>query len=637
MKLTTITFCLLLLCLFAKAQQNYDASLIPKELLPYASAVVRDDEMNIDVEDLNNTLVHIKTAVTVVNKNGDEMAHIYIWHNKSRVIKYVKGAIFNEFGKQTGKFSESDFEDESAWDGFSLFTDARVKHYSPSVTEYPYTIVYEYELRLKQTLNFPGWYPNPYIGTAVEKSLFTFNCKPDFNIRYKESNLPGHVNISTNPKGLKKFAWQANNLKAVKEEPFSPYYQNYLSSVKIVPEKFSYEDIQGSFTNWKELGKWNNDNLLASRKELPPETVEHIKEIAKNISDPKLKAKTIYEYMQDKTHYVSVQVGIGGYQPFLAADVDKLNYGDCKALVNYTQALLKAVNIDSYYCVVKSGEDYKVNMLNDFASMDQGDHIILCLPFKNDTTWAECTSQTIPFGYLGSFTDDRTVLACTPEGGKLMHTPKYTAEDNLESRKADFVINTDGELTGNMATAFKGVAYEDRSYLLSETKDEQFKKLQKIYPINNMDIENLELKRFKSADPVFTENIKLQARDYASMAEGKIFFMLNSFDRSGGPPPQVSNRLNEVYINRGYTEEDEITYTLPAGYHLEKAPLNYSVTKPFGAFSVSMTINGDKMVYRRKFQLIDGTFNKDTYNDLIDFYQVAYDADQYTVSLVKTP
>jgi len=33
----------------AKAQQNYDASLIPKDLLPYASSVVRNEEMTIEV------------------------------------------------------------------------------------------------------------------------------------------------------------------------------------------------------------------------------------------------------------------------------------------------------------------------------------------------------------------------------------------------------------------------------------------------------------------------------------------------------------------------------------------------------------------------------------------------------------
>ena len=96
--------CLLTSFTIASAQQNYDASLIPKELLSHASAVVRDGEMNVIVEDLDNTLVHYKTAVTILNKNGDDMARIELAHDKSTVIKFVKGAIYNEFGKQTGKF-----------------------------------------------------------------------------------------------------------------------------------------------------------------------------------------------------------------------------------------------------------------------------------------------------------------------------------------------------------------------------------------------------------------------------------------------------------------------------------------------------------------------------------------------------
>ncbi|HAL82675.1 MAG TPA: hypothetical protein DCO83_10910 [Mucilaginibacter sp.] len=631
-----ITFFLFAICTLAEAQQNFDASLIPKELLPYASSVVRDKEETVEVQGLDNTIYHIKEAVTILNKNGDDQAHIEIEHDKSRVIKYVKGVVYNEFGKQTAKFSESDFDDNSAWDGFSLFTDTRVKHYSPSVIQYPYTIAYEYELRLKQTLGLPDWDPTPEIGTAVEKSTFTFSCKPDFNIRYKENNITSKVTISKNLAGLKTFTWQAENLKAIKNEPYSPYSKNYLSSVQIAPQNFSYYGIGGSFTNWSELGKWIYDKLVADRQVLPAETIEHIKDITKDIADPKLKAKKIYEYMQYKTHYISVQLGIGGIQPFLAADVDKQNYGDCKALVNYTQALLKAVNIDSYYCVVKSGRAFKVGMPADFPDVE-GDHIILCLPFKNDTTWADCTSQTNPFGYLGDFTDDRTVLACTPEGGKLMHTPKYTTENNLQSRKASFVINEAGELSGSMSTIFKGAEYDDRDYLLDEAKTERVKMLQKVYALNNMDIESLDLKQDKSFDPSTTETIKLRARDYASLTDGKYYFMLNPANRIEEPPRQVRNRLNSVYINRGHTQLDEITYSVPAGYHLEKEPLNVAIDKPFGKFTATLTLTGNKLLYKRHLQIIDGSYSKDTYQDLVDFYQSVVDADNYTVSLVKNP
>ena len=61
-------FLLLFLATSGYAQQNYAVSLIPKELLPYASAVVRNEEVSTEVKDLDNTIYHVKTAITVLNK-----------------------------------------------------------------------------------------------------------------------------------------------------------------------------------------------------------------------------------------------------------------------------------------------------------------------------------------------------------------------------------------------------------------------------------------------------------------------------------------------------------------------------------------------------------------------------------------
>jgi hypothetical protein len=627
-------FCFIVISTTTIAQVNYDVNLISKTLLPYASAVIRNKEVTIEVKGLENTTYHIKTAITVLNKNGDDQAHIVVWHNNSNIIKSIKGVVYDEFSKPISKFSESNFEDVNAGNDFSLFEDSRVKHYIPSVTNYPYTIEYEYELKSKQSLNFQDWKPNPGTGLAVEKSSFTFICKPDFNIRYKEINLPGQAVIINIEKGVKTYTWKVANLKAVKDEPYSPNPDTYLSSVKIAPEKFTYEGISGSFTNWNELGKWIYDKLLLNRDELWPETVAYLKNLTQNIADPKQKARKLYEFMQQKTRYISVQVGIGGYQPFKAEDVDRLSYGDCKALVNYMQALLKAVGINSYYCVVESGNN-KTSMLPDFASMDQGNHIILCVPFKNDTTWLECTNQKIPFGYLGSFTADRTVLACTPQGGILLHTPKYIAQNNLQLRKGTFTLNEKGELAGNMGTIFKGTQYDNRESLIEESPVEQVKGLKHIYPINNLGIEKYNFKQDKSLDPVTTENLKFTAPDYASVEQNKIYFMLNPVNRTGRTPREVRTRLNPVYIYEGYTDEDEINYTVPKGYHLEKIPLQVAINKPFGSYHATMSLKDGQLLYTRKIQLIDGTYSKDTYQELVDFYKEVADADNYSVTLVK--
>ncbi len=634
MKYCLLLFFLSIISLSTSAQENYDVSLISKDLLPYASAVVRNKEVSVEVKDYDNTLYHIKTAITILNKNGNNIADIVVWHNKSRVIKSIKGVVYNQFGKPVNKFSESDFEDVSAQDGFSLFQDLKVKHYNPAVTDYPYTIVYEYEVKSKQSLNFDDWDPNSTTGQAVEKSSYIFSCKPDFNIRYKEINMPAKVVIGTNKDGYKTYTWQVTNMKAVKDEPYSPNEDKYLSSVKIAPEKFSYEGVTGSFSNWKEMGKWIYDKLLVSRTQIPAATASYMKQLTDSIISPKLKAKKIYEYMQGKTHYISVQVGIGGYQPFLAADVDQQNYGDCKALVNYTQALLKTVNIDSYYCIVEAGSR-KQSPLNDFASMNQFDHAILCLLFKNDTTFLECTSQKIPFGFLSDFTDDRTVLACTPEGGKLLHTPKYTASNNLQQRKATFVLDAQGNLSGQMQTIFKGTQYDNREGIIEEAPKERIKNLQKEYAINNMDIEKVDFKQDKSLHPITSESIKFNAGEYGSVNDGKIIFLANATNRSHNVPREIRNRRQEVYINRGYTDEDEIVYTLPAGYHVDLRPTDVSINKPFGKFSATIMVKGNELVYKRHVQLLDGTYNKDIYQDLIDFFQAIVESDDNNITLSK--
>jgi len=624
---------LLLLNGLVKGQSNYASNQIPKDLLPYASVVVRNDESTVEIKDLDNVVYHLKKAITVLNKNGDDIAHMAVFYNKSVNIRYIKGVVYDEFGKPIGNFNEHDFSDEATGGNGALFQDYRVKHYVPSVTQYPYTIEYEYELKFKQTLNVEGWEPVAEPNMAVEKSSYKVVCKPDFNIRYKEINIPQKAEIGSTKDGLKTYLWQIKAIKAFKSEPFSPNWQTYLSQVIVAPESFSYYGIHGVYTNWQQLGKWQYDKLLTNRQDVPAETAAYIKDMISNINDPKLKAKKIYEYMQHKTHYVSIQIGVGGYQPFSASEVDKDGYGDCKALSNYTKALLQVAGIESYYCIVHGSRGKKTSLLPDFASM-QGNHVILCIPFKNDTTWLECTSQQIPFGFLSDFTDDRTVLACTPEGGKLLHTPKYTADENLEKRKASFILNEDGLLTGNMQTVFKGTDYDDREEIIDDAPAERIKNIKKYYPINNMEIKKLEYKQDKSLKPSTTEDIELTAREYAALNDGKIYFSLNSVNRAQSLR-QLANRINPVCINRGYTEEDNITYTLPKNYQLQSEPIKKHIDKPFGSFIMNMSIDGDKLIYHRTFQLRDGTYSKDTYQDMVDFFQSVVDADEYNVVLVK--
>jgi len=635
MRLLFTILALFLVSIASFAQDNYDVDLIPSNLRNRANACIRNEETTVDMRSPDNVLLNVKKAITVFNRNGEAQARLVIFYDKNISIKSIKGEVYNSVGKLTHKFSQNDFADMSAADGFSLFVDSRVKHYLPSVTEYPYTLVYNYEIRNKQNLIIPDWTPKPADDVSVEKSTYTFICKPTDDIRIKTQNYTGKPEVITDEK-QRKSVWKVNNILAVKPEPYSPARDTYFTNIQIAPKAFYYYNHKGIYTDWKELGKWIYDDLLVARKALPASTIEMIKDLVKNEKTDKDKARKIYQYLQDKTRYISVQIGIGGFQPVAASEVDRLGYGDCKALVIYMQSLLQAVNITSYYCVVSAGSEKK-SMDPSYASMDQGNHIILCMPLDGDTTWLECTSQKIPFGYLSDFTDDRLVLACTADGGKLLRTPKLTTDENLQIRKAELTLKADGSIAGKMHTAYTGSQYENQERLIDKPITEQHKLLKETYNIDNIDFETVSFVQKKDIKPKLVEDITISIRNYAPVNGNKMFLQLNAFNVKRSVP-EVKKRTLPVYINRGYTDEDTIVYTLPDNVDSELITgQNKTFKNAFGEYTCKASVEGNKLTYYRKFILNDGTFPAERYAEFSKFINDVNAADylKLAISLKK--
>ena len=619
--------------LAVKGQQSYAASLISSDLKVRAGAVVRNEELTIEVKSFNQVDYRYKRVVTVLNSSADAEAKIAVWYNKTRNIKSIKATIYNEFGVPISKISLKDFRDESAASNYSLFEDSRVKRFNPAVVTYPFTLEYEYEIRSRQSLIFPEWSAIQEEGVSLEFSRFTFLCGVDFGIRFKELNYPGKVLMSTDAKGQKSYVWEVKNVKAFKAEPYSQDPSLVMPAVKVAPEKFTFQDVTGSFGNWKEYGQWMNDALLKGKDKIPEETLAMVRELIAEVDGPREKARKIYEFIQQKTRYVSVQIGIGGYEPVPASEVDRLAYGDCKGLVNYAKALLAAAGIKSYYTLVEAG-NYKTDAIVDFASMNQFNHAILCIPFEKDTAWVDCTSKTLPFGYLGDFTDDRLVLACTEDGGKLLRTPKMKTDENLQMRKGTFALSAEGELVGKMTTTFAGWQYDNREALIGEPLKEQVKMLREIYPLNNLEIQAVSLQQDKGDRPKVTESLEFHARDYALVNGDRYTWSLNVINR-GRSLREVVNRKNPVYISRGYIDLDEIAYSLPDGYTIESRPADHNLKTDFGEFSAESTLSGNVLVYKRKLRLDEGLYPAEAYAKLVEFYQRVYEFDRAGLTLIK--
>ena len=372
LKLSAIVL-LLLLIGTVNAQDDLKSYLtLPQELTKNANAVVRLDETIVRVKSINDMEISEKRIVTVLNENGvNKIGAVAFYDNTTRV-KDVEVRIYNKSGKQIKKIRQKDFQDVSAVDGGTMYSDSRVKYLDYTPIEYPFTAEFTCTTLMKTTANLPRFAPIRYY-TGVQKSRYKITYPLSLSLYMKELNLEEFNVIKDEKEGSLQYIIE--NVPGIKPESYSPSDAKIEPQVFLALSKFNYEGVTAEVKDWQETGKWIHQNLLQGRATVDAATKATIENLIADATTDREKAKRIYEFMQNKTRYISVQVGIGGYQPIPADEVDRVGYGDCKGLSNYMMALLKIAGIESYYTVVQAGDEI-VNFHEDFASLGQGNHVI---------------------------------------------------------------------------------------------------------------------------------------------------------------------------------------------------------------------------------------------------------------------
>ena len=426
---------LILLGLFSftlQAQKPFQAFLIPSELKKNANSVMHTDSMHISIPSADRQLVYKKRVITVLNKNGNKNVNAYGHYSNTQRIKHIRATIYNALGVEEKVFKRKDFTDASTVSGGTLYSDDRVLYLNYTPTTYPYTIAFTLEYETSTTAFIEPWYHIENYYTSSEGSVYEIAYNPELELRFKKFNLNDSIQIQEQPGHFK---IKAHAIKAIEPESYSPSFNKTVPNVLFALGKFMLEGVLGEANTWEDFGKWRYNHLIKGLDALPEHIVAEATKVVAGATTQKEKVKRLYQYMQDKTRYISVQLGIGGWKPYPAEEVERLGYGDCKGLTNYTKALLKSQGITSNYAVVWAGSEQK-SMDPTFASM-QGNHVILNVPIEGEELWLECTNQAMPFNFLGDFTDNRDALLLTPSGGILKRTHTYTTENN----KLDTQVN----------------------------------------------------------------------------------------------------------------------------------------------------------------------------------------------------
>lgn len=612
---------------------EYAVSKIPPELIKKANAVLRLEELNFEIINSGKAVFKNHYVITILNENGDDWAEFYEYYDKHRKIESLEGILYDASGKQLKKIKTKDAEDLSGVSDGSLIDDNRYKRHNFYNRIYPYTIEYTVEIDYNSTLFFPMWVPQGKEKLSVEKSLVNIVCPAEYKFRYKTFNYTGEP-IKTSDKNNKVItSWSVKNMPAIEKELYSPLWHELTTVVIFGPGEFQVDDYKGNMASWLEFGKFVQ-SLKQGKDVLPDNIKQKVHQLTDGITDEKKKIAILYEYLQKNTRYISIQLGIGGWQPFDAKYVATKSYGDCKALTNYMFSILKEAGITSRYTLVRAGANAGY-ITSDFPSQ-QFNHVILSVPLAKDTVWLECTSQTLPSGYLSDFTCNRYALVIDETGGHMVRTPKYDLNDNQQIRNISAILDDAGTLQIKSATNYGGLQQDDIHGLINNlSKDKVKEALHEQLDFATYDIKNFNYKENKSSLPTIDESLDITVSNYATITGKRLFIVPNVMTRTKRKLAADVERKYEIQLGYEYKDIDTVQIEIPKGYEPESVPSDAKVESKFGKYSATVKLTGNKITYYRSYENYSGRFPAKDYADLVKFYEAIYKADRSRVVLVK--
>ncbi len=617
----------------AGGDKRFPVSEIPDDLIKNAHAVIRYSDEEYEILDVDKAVYRVKQAVTIFSEKGKSLALVYEMYDELSKVNSIEAWVYDKDGNEIVKLRKGDINDQSYVSGFSLYEDNRVKWADMSQKQFPYTVYSEIEVTYDFLFSIRPFIPVPDENISVMEASYTLISDDELYPRFKAVNFPNDPVESVNSDGKKVTKWKITDLTAVETEPYGRSFTDKTPQVLISPSKFSFEGYEGDMSTWDSFGEWIL-SLNKDRNTLSEATKMKLQEMTKGMSDLE-KVMAIYDYMQNKTRYVSIQLGIGGYQPFESGLVDDVGYGDCKALSFYTKSMLEAVGIPSNYVLVYAG-DKPLPLYKDFPAA-RFNHAILAVPMAADTVWLECTSQTKPNGFLGSFTDNRDVLMITENGARIVRTPEYGPSDNVQSRYATIRIRDDGNAEASVQTRFKGIQYEygGLSQVIHLGEEDQKKWIYNTSRIPHYELRSFQMTNHEDLVPYADVEMTMDLPKFSSIGGKRMFFEPNLMNQWDNPLPKTADRTEPVKFRRGLEESDSLVFEFPSHLRPEYLPDPVIIESEFGKYETHYEFIQGRLIYVRNFILYSGEYSANKYQDIFQFFNEVVRNDKKKVVLLN--
>jgi hypothetical protein len=559
-------------------------------------------------------------TIQINNRVGDEYTEISIPYSKNEKVSDLDAWIENMNGTKIRGLKKSDIVDKSAISDISLYEDNFDKCFQLKHNEYPYKVIYTYKTTYRNYITIASWTPILYRDIPTRRAMLKIILPKNFSYNKYVNNISDFRIDSTGTRQL--LEWKAAYDKPIKSEIYSQP-DNSKPYVRLIPLHFQY-GVEGSSKDWQSYGNWQL-RLIQDLDILPDAEKSVVSGLINGIKDKKEIVKILYHYLQDRTRYINVDIGIGGMKPYPAAYVAQNKYGDCKALTNYMKAMLSFAGIESFYTIVYASE--QPHTYNNSFVGPLFNHVVLAVPVNNDTIWLENTANTNPFGYMGTSTQNRFALLTCSDHSRLVHIPALKTGDDLVTYKLEFDLNLLGSAVVKLNISFKGQDFEAFNQLHSEFNDNEKDRIVRDYmPFDNYEVVNWELKKLDRDTARIVLNAKLNLSKFLKPLGGEYYFSIYPCRIPAFTPPAA--RTLPVVFPYPICNSDTLIYNLPVGYELKSRVEPILIKTRFGTYEQVLSVENGKVVVIKRFELFPETYSLEQYPDIYSFIQSVKDVER---------
>ncbi len=568
----------------------------------------------------------VKRVVAVLDEDGCDEAEFRVNTSPFEKVTAFKGTIVYENGK-TETLSKSDLITVAT--ATELADDNTITGYIPPDNGH-YTVTYDYTVEFSRGIAvFPTFAPIQCDGTRLVKGSYELILPENTQIIFHGINMPEPEKSAT------QYRWSISDVKAVVDEHLMPDPITMLPLLLSAPVNFTFDKVSGSQDCWENLGNWDS-LLMWDCDDLPAATRSKIHKMTDGCSGELEKIRVLYDYLREKTRYVSIQFGIGGFRPFKASVVDRTGFGDCKALTNYFACLLREVGIESYYTILNTD---RKKLFADYSCFGQTNHVMLTVPLKEtaDTLYVECTNPSVPLGYRHEDVAGHDVLILKDYVGIFSHVPDYPDSLGIVENLWNVSLKADGAADVKVSSRFTLDNAEHLFNFRNWSEEERNEAIAGSFDIHSQDLTVTDIRdNFKSYDgpswiPEITIDYTFAAHTYARSGGNRIFVPVNNLAKR--LYYQRKARVNPIERRSVQNAHDRIVIQLPDGFNVESLPDDVVMDEPWGLFSSTCRTEGNTVVIDQRTLLRKCHTEADRYPDYKAFARALNKAYANTVVL----